>query len=821
MRRLDQQRILEVLGSIAEAQNGRLYGDCQEAALSLCDYIDGLVGTGSATVRLLEEYCEMLFKANAGEVGEKFLQKHLTKIETSVMRELKPNRIEVVFISHIAAMSDSIESIYLAAKADPDCDAYLIPVPYYDRNPDGTFGTEHFEGAGHYDPTFDLIDWKTYNMKERRPDAIFLFNPYDDMNFVTSIHPDFYCKTLREFTDMLIYSAYTPDFDSVPHNRLGSNGYSMTDRIILASESTTKNTIIALKKMYGVNMPNVEKKFLHFGSPKIDKVVNSKRENFSLPAQWQNIVEGKKVVMYNSSIVTLLPNNEKHLDKMQHVFDTFKKHKDIALWWRPHPLLESTIKSMRPWLLPRYKKMIADFKAQNIGIFDDTADLHRALAYSDALYTDVSSVPSLYRATGKPIMYSNLSAVKKDFLALRWLYATDTDIWFLPQTINGLFRLDKTTEKIEFMGFFEGVSEYNVALYIPYFPPVLANDCLYFPPFHFLYTNEMYILTYDIIKRKFATIPLNLPIMSNYHEHFSSAFVYEKYIFFTPWQYPATMRLDTQTGEVKLFEDWCREFKAQSESLVFGRACRQDDILWIPFGFTNIVMSFDMKTCKAKLYRVGNKEYKYSNIVSDGEYFWIVPMINTQGALIKWHPTKGTKEFKIYDKNPYYKLMYADGYIWLLPVKEGVAYKIDVKTNEKSVMLEFSINRDNLTWYLLDYHTHDNTIYNYHYEKQVIQKYQNGKIHNIKIELSNVNYTPFPASPNNMDNMYFSKYGEDEYYHTLDNFLEYVAEDLGSSEEQARSTKQRQLVEEKAYTVDGTAGKKIHEHIKDEILRSG
>jgi hypothetical protein len=48
-----------------------------------------------------------------------------------VKTELKPNQIEVAFLSYKASMSDCIETIYLAAKADPMCDAYWIPIPYY------------------------------------------------------------------------------------------------------------------------------------------------------------------------------------------------------------------------------------------------------------------------------------------------------------------------------------------------------------------------------------------------------------------------------------------------------------------------------------------------------------------------------------------------------------------------------------------------------------------------------------------------------------------------------------------------------------------
>ena len=41
----------------------------------------------------------------------------------------------------------------------------------------------------------------------------------------------------------------------------------------------------------------------------------------------------------------------------------------------------------------------------------DTADLHRAIALSDAYYGDWSSVVSLYEKTGKPILIQNADIV--------------------------------------------------------------------------------------------------------------------------------------------------------------------------------------------------------------------------------------------------------------------------------------------------------------------------------------------------------------------------------------------------------------------------
>ncbi len=42
------------------------------------------------------------------------------------------------------------------------------------------------------------------------------------------------------------------------------------------------------------------------------------------------------------------------------------------------------------------------------GIFDDTADMDRAVVLSDAYYGDGSSVMQLYQQTGKPVMCQNV-----------------------------------------------------------------------------------------------------------------------------------------------------------------------------------------------------------------------------------------------------------------------------------------------------------------------------------------------------------------------------------------------------------------------------
>ena len=59
---------------------------------------------------------------------------------------------------------------------------------------------------------------------------------------------------------------------------------------------------------------------------------------------------------------------------------------------------------MRPSILQEYIAIRKQYQEEGWGIYDDTADLDRAIVCSDVYYGDPSSVVWLYRATGKAIL---------------------------------------------------------------------------------------------------------------------------------------------------------------------------------------------------------------------------------------------------------------------------------------------------------------------------------------------------------------------------------------------------------------------------------
>ena len=202
MRKAQMRQVLDFIESLHQAHEeiesamGRknlilaqnMLGECQQFAISFGENIEKLEGEGHITVSYVEDYCEVLFRVYEdvcnGHVNEpqihKILEEQLSRIEKSVQNDIKVKK-EIAFFPYKASMWDSLESVYLAAREDPECDAFVVPIPYYDLNPDRSFGQMHYEGR-EYPKNIEVMDWQSYHFEKRKPDAIYIHNPYDSWN---------------------------------------------------------------------------------------------------------------------------------------------------------------------------------------------------------------------------------------------------------------------------------------------------------------------------------------------------------------------------------------------------------------------------------------------------------------------------------------------------------------------------------------------------------------------------------------------------------------------------------------------------------------
>jgi len=460
----------------------------------------------------------------------------------------EPVKKEIVFLPYNASMWDSLESIWKAAEEDKDhCNAYVVPIPYADLiiTNENKFAVHEWHCEKDMFPRHvPTIDCDTVNLEEMHPDIIFIHNPYDDTNIVTSVEPKYYSSNLKKCTDKLIYvpyfvvgDAFNPDFAKKP-------GVLNADYVIVQDER--------VKDLYERNYPGgnpPEGKFLALGSPKFDKVLHGKRDDYTLPVIWKRISHGKKIVLYSTSVTTALRYTDKICDKLRFVFDSFRERKDAVLWWRPHPLMESTLRSMRPDILEEYEQLKQQYINDGWGIYDDTADLDRAIICSDMYYGDPSSVVELYKITGKPVLYQEMEYTKPAgiFDVPVWTQAMCSDgesLWFVEGKINLLMQYHIKSKRLICRGFLPNEARmqdfaYNAIAY--------ANGKVFMLP---AYGNNIYM--YDIKAERFSAI--EYPEQEKYRqcEKFREAFVYGDMLCCIPSHYEYFLRINIHSLHVEV-----------------------------------------------------------------------------------------------------------------------------------------------------------------------------------------------------------------------------------------------------------------------------
>ena len=690
MKRQQQIKILESLNLMEKSQSSRAYARCQDEALSLCDYIDEIMQDDTQTVALLVEYCELLFKASQGESIEKKLANKLTRIIESVHSELKPTKMEIIFLPYRAAMFDALESVYLAAKDDPACDAYVIPIPYYEINTDKSLGISHYDGKL-FPSNITITHWEDYDIKSRHPDVIFTHVPYDEMATNFTVHPDYYHKELRNFCGKLIYIPYFVAGTPLPYlaNFAGTPGPIHSHHTILESEPVRQFYINCYKKIAKEQnatkyLGDLYEKFLSFGSPKYDKAINSKREDYTLPKSWNNIIykpDGtrKKIVLFNTRWQAWIRSAEQYFIKMRQVFDFFSNRDDIVLWWRPHPNCEKNFRTFLPDKLNDYHSIVDEYKKGGWGIYDDTADSHRAVACTDVCYGDSSSFNRVYSVSGKPVMLQSIHVFPANdayhTVCPQCLCVDGNSIWFFDVNINALFKHSKTTNNTEFIGLipnheFRGTRLVSSLL--------LVDKKLFMTP---CASNE--IIIYHTDTNKFSTISISKDIAAkkpiyNVRSKFKRSFLYKNYVFFVPASYPAIIRVNIDTHEVDYFTEWAEEviknWDLDAVEITRDVCVAQNDIFML-INSSNHVVIFNMDDCTHQRKKINNYNNQWDAVCYDGENYWLYASTH---MIVCWNP--GTNKVKEYTKFPsgirnenfgFGFMMYVNNKCWLFPCYEG------------------------------------------------------------------------------------------------------------------------------------------------------
>lgn len=392
----------EINGTIADfslEEKEEILPLCQQMAVEIGNTIETSEGEEAEVISLLEKYCEEIYKIYTATESKTILyicsgiNELLAAIDQCV-EKIKEIPNEILFLPYKASMWDAMESVYQTAIKQTDCHVTVMPIPYYNVNPQGDILSVEYEG-NLFPKNVVITDITDYDFNKMRPDAIFIHNPYDQYNYVTRVASKYYSTELVKYTNRLVYLPYfVASWNNVKAHFCLLPGVKNAWRTFVQSES--------IKKIY-LQYISKKESIVALGSPKYDKV-KAVEENLSrVPREWEEILANKKIFLLNTHLHSMMNKAEERLEKLIQIFNFFHGRENIALIWRPHPLSIETAKSLNPDFTQKYLDLIEKFKNMDIGIYDESADIHRAITVSDGYIGDTSSIIPLYGVTGKPI----------------------------------------------------------------------------------------------------------------------------------------------------------------------------------------------------------------------------------------------------------------------------------------------------------------------------------------------------------------------------------------------------------------------------------
>jgi len=402
----------------------------QDCAVSLGEKIENIAGKCEGIITTLEEYCELIFQlyhllSSGEELNAEgvfgILKEQLQAIYDVYEKEYKLKK-KIVFVIDKAARWNSLESVWEAAKKEENSMVSVIAVPYCYKRYDNSIIEEHYEGDL-FPEYVDIVDYRTCNLEQHHPDVIYINSPYDEYNYFTNIHHDYYSSKLINYCDKLVYIPWFMIAELTREDERGWQsmqhfvtmpGVVNADQVIVQSEQMKQAYVDYLTDWAGEETRQLwEEKICGYGSPLMDLKDNRKEIEKEIPESWKTYLyktsgDSKKVILYHISSASFIDYKEKAVDKLKRVLDIFKENKEeiCPLWYWDVAMEETLIKDY-PNMWKEFKQIVEQYKKEAWGIYNEQPSRKLMVRLSDAYYGDGSNVSQMMVMAEKPVMLQN------------------------------------------------------------------------------------------------------------------------------------------------------------------------------------------------------------------------------------------------------------------------------------------------------------------------------------------------------------------------------------------------------------------------------
>ena len=403
--------------------------ELQNNIVSFGTLTESIKGEDCKTVKLLEQYLEVIYKV------AKYVQKFDEGISYEASAESKyaecdegvkdtfasiseaidseiVNRRSVLFLPVKAKHFSSMRIAYEMEAATPDTDVYVMPLPYYYKEYDGSFKDEmHIDTEEFIKANIPVTDYSRFDLSLLCPEKIYINSAYDEYNMAVSVDTRFYARNVKKYTEKLIYIPYFKlmEFDRANYPCWYNMQYYctvpgvvMADKVYVQSENTRKVYIDKLNEWAG------DEKYTDIWEQKIDVYDESCEEHSEDELRDAGSI---KTIVWFVSAGSLAEFGDKYIEKAYRNLDVFALSKDkLKVLLISEPFLDEMIKNHSDELYKKWTGFIDEFNRSGIGEVVSQVEEKsvEALLKANAYYGDPSSICKDFILMKKPVMLQNV-----------------------------------------------------------------------------------------------------------------------------------------------------------------------------------------------------------------------------------------------------------------------------------------------------------------------------------------------------------------------------------------------------------------------------
>ena len=403
--------------------------ELQNNIVSFGTLTESIKGEDCNTVKLLEQYLEVIYKV------AKYVQKFDEGISYEASAESKyaecdegvkdtfasiseaidseiVNRRSVLFLPVKAKHFGSMRMAYEMETATPDTDVYVMPLPYYYKEYDGSFKDEmHIDTEEFIKANIPVTDYSRFDLSLLCPEKIYINSAYDEYNMAVSVDTRFYARIVKKYTEKLIYIPYFKlmEFDRANYPCWYNMQYYctvpgvvMADKVYVQSENTRKAYIDKLNEWVG------DEQYTDIWEQKID-VYNESCEEHS--EDELRDAGSKKTIVWFVSAGSLAEFGDRYIEKAYRNLDVFALSKDkLKVLLISEPFLDEMIKTYSDELYKKWTGFIDEFNRSGIGEVVSQVEEKsvEALLKANAYYGDPSYICKDFILMKKPVMLQNV-----------------------------------------------------------------------------------------------------------------------------------------------------------------------------------------------------------------------------------------------------------------------------------------------------------------------------------------------------------------------------------------------------------------------------